>query len=69
VPTGSSGAVSVLSGVVDTVVCLNLREHYPFAVADAYQSWHDLDDEEVIRYLAIARKNELMEGIPDRDAS
>jgi len=68
VPTGSSGAVAVLSGVVDTVVCLNLREHYPFAVADAYQSWYDLDDEEVISCLTIARKNQLIEDIPDRDS-
>jgi predicted phosphoribosyltransferase len=66
VPTASSGAVRVLSGVVDTIVCLNLRERYPFAVADAYQSWYDLDDEEVVRLLALAQKKGLMAGIPDR---
>jgi predicted phosphoribosyltransferase len=61
VPTGSSGAVRVLSGIVDTLVCLNLREHSPFAVADAYQSWYDLTDEEVIRLLSTARKSQLMD--------
>ncbi|MDD1708063.1 MAG: phosphoribosyltransferase [Methanoregulaceae archaeon] len=61
VPTGSSGAVRVLSGIVDTLVCLNLREHSPFAVADAYQSWYDLTDEEVISLLATARKEQLID--------
>jgi putative phosphoribosyl transferase len=68
VPTGSLGAIAVLSGMVDTVLCLNLREKYPFAVADAYQSWYDLDDEEVISYLAIARNKQLMGDVPDMDA-
>jgi putative phosphoribosyl transferase len=68
VPTGSSGAIAVLSGLVDTIVCLNLREKYPFAVADAYQSWYDLDDEEVISYLAIARHKQLMGDVPDMDS-
>ncbi|MDD1710201.1 MAG: phosphoribosyltransferase [Methanoregulaceae archaeon] len=67
VPTGSSRAVAVLSGMVDTLVCLNLREHASFAVADAYQFWHDLDDDEVIRSLAFAQKNQLMEGIPGKE--
>jgi putative phosphoribosyl transferase len=60
VPTGSSGAVAVLSGMADILVCLNLRQGSPFAVADAYQSWYDLDDEEVIRYLADADRKNLL---------
>jgi predicted phosphoribosyltransferase len=61
VPTGSSGAVRVLSGIVDTLICLNLRQRTPFAVADAYQSWYDLTDEEVISLLATAWKNQLID--------
>jgi len=68
VPTGSPGAIAVLSAIVDTIICLNLREKYPFAVADAYQSWYDLDDEEVIGYLALARNKQLMGDVPDTDA-
>jgi putative phosphoribosyl transferase len=56
VPTGSAGAVTVISGRVDVVVCLNLKDGHPFAVADAYRSWHDLDDREVSRYLASVDK-------------
>ncbi len=63
VPTGSAGAVAVLSGLVDTLICLNLRDHTPFAVAEAYENWYDLDDEEVIRLLHRARKDRLFYGI------
>jgi len=42
------------------MICLNLRDYYPFAVADAYQNWYDLDDDEVIRSLSLARKNQLL---------
>ncbi len=66
VPTGSAGAVAVLSGLVDTLICLNLREHSPFAVAEAYENWYDLDDKEVIRSLSRARKNHLFYEIPKR---
>lgn len=66
VPTGSAGAVAVLSGLVDTLVCLNLRERSPFAVAEAYENCYDLDDEEVSSLLNRARKNQLFFGIPKR---
>lgn len=60
VPTGSAKAVAMISGMVATTICLNLRDAYPFAVADAYQNWYDLDDEEVIRSLSLARRNQLL---------
>jgi putative phosphoribosyl transferase len=47
VPTGSLSAVSLVAPRVDTLICLNLRSHASFAVADAYESWHDLTDAEV----------------------
>jgi putative phosphoribosyl transferase len=56
IPTGSAGAVAVLSGKAEILVCLNLKDVYPFAVADAYRSWHDLTDNEVITCLASAGK-------------
>jgi predicted phosphoribosyltransferase len=37
-------------------VCLNIRVGPVFAVADAYQFWYDLTDEEVIRVLERAEK-------------
>jgi putative phosphoribosyl transferase len=60
VPTGSASAVAMISRRADVVVCLNLKDGYPFAVADAYRSWHDLDDQEVIRYLESAEKLQVL---------
>ncbi|HVP25124.1 MAG TPA: phosphoribosyltransferase family protein [Methanomicrobiales archaeon] len=51
VPTGSLAAVERVAGSVDEVVCLNVRTGYPFAVADAYEEWYDLTEEDAIRLL------------------
>jgi predicted phosphoribosyltransferase len=51
VPTASLGAVELLAPEVDEIVCLNIRSGPSFAVANAYESWYDLTDEEVIRIL------------------
>jgi len=59
-PTGSSGAVSLVAGEADLVVCLNLRDRYPFAVADAYRSWYDLDDHEVSEIIGEAEEKGLL---------
>jgi predicted phosphoribosyltransferase len=56
VPTGSSHAVQLISPNVDTIVCLNIRADLFFAVADAYKTWYDLSDDEVIEFLREARK-------------
>ena len=56
VPTGSMGAVTLVSAKSETVVCLNLKDRYPFAVADAYRHWHDLRDEEVLEFLRQAEE-------------
>jgi predicted phosphoribosyltransferase len=37
---------------VDRIYCLNVRSGYPYAVADAYRDWYDLNDEEVLRMIA-----------------
>jgi predicted phosphoribosyltransferase len=54
VPTGSPGAISLISREADRIVCLNIRTSYSFAVADAYRQWHDLPDEEVVSMLGRA---------------
>lgn len=51
VPTGSLRTVKRLSEVVDFIYCLNIRESYPYAVADAYKKWYDLNNEEVLKIL------------------
>lgn len=49
-PTASSFAVKLLKEYCDLYV-LNLRDLYPYAVADAYINWYDVSDEEVLEIL------------------
>jgi putative phosphoribosyl transferase len=51
VPTASQRAVHLLMPKTDVMVCLNVRGGPVFAVADAYEEWYDLEDEEVIELL------------------
>ncbi|MGC9435119.1 MAG: phosphoribosyltransferase [Methanomicrobiales archaeon] len=51
VPTGSRHAVEALASEADGVISLNIRSGPVFAVADAYEHWHDLTDEEVAAWL------------------
>jgi len=51
VPTASTSAVQVVAPSVDKLICLNIRGGPFFAVADAYQKWYDLSDEEVVEFL------------------
>lgn len=48
VPTAPEGTVKRLLPLVDEVYVLNIRSSFPFAVAEAYQNWYDLTDEEVL---------------------
>jgi putative phosphoribosyl transferase len=52
VPTASKGAIEVLAAEVEEIVCPNIRTGTSFSVADAYEKWYDLTDEEVLRLLA-----------------
>ncbi len=51
VPTASKNAIELVSPYVDEIFCLNIRETTVFAVADAYQEWHDLTEQEVLELL------------------
>ena len=51
VPTASLGAIELLMPEVDKIACLNIRSGPSFAVADAYENWYDLTDEEVLKIL------------------
>jgi putative phosphoribosyl transferase len=54
VPTGSQRTVRDLLPLVDELYCLNVRGGFSFAVADAYENWYDLTEEEVKACLAMA---------------
>jgi putative phosphoribosyl transferase len=47
VPTAHEGAIELIRPSADVIVCLNVRSSHFYAVADAYISWYDLDDDEV----------------------
>jgi putative phosphoribosyl transferase len=51
VPTGHWQSVQMIALQVETVFCSNIRQGWSFAVADAYQRWWDVPDEEVVRIL------------------
>jgi len=51
VPTASLGAIELLVPEVDEILCLNIRSGSSFAVAEAYENWYDLTDEEVLKIL------------------
>ncbi len=55
VPTGSLNAVNFIARKADLVICLNIRTSRTFAVAQAYERWHDITDQEVQELLIQAR--------------
>ncbi len=62
VPTAPLGTIQrIARSNVDKLICLNVRESWVFAVADAYQKWYDLSDDEVKEYLKKAAQKEKKE--------
>ncbi len=57
VPTGLLSTVQTVASHTDTVICLNIRERTPFAVAEAYVNWYDVEDAEVLHLLDIVNQN------------
>ncbi|WP_432473409.1 phosphoribosyltransferase [Amphritea sp. HPY] len=51
VPTGYQQSIEPLLPQVDSLFCPNVRSGMSYAVADAYQHWSDVDDDEVISLL------------------
>lgn len=51
VPTAHARSVETLRPLVDDVVCPDIRGGMRFAVADAYEEWRDLSDEEIAALL------------------
>ncbi|MDH3690026.1 MAG: phosphoribosyltransferase family protein [Gammaproteobacteria bacterium] len=51
VPTGSSRSVQQIANMAEALYCANIRTGLSFAVADAYERWSDVDQEEVVALL------------------
>ncbi|WP_301002597.1 phosphoribosyltransferase [Methanoculleus sp.] len=60
VPTGSLHAVNFIARQADLAICLNVRTSHTFAVAQAYERWHNVTDQEVQELLIQARDMRLL---------
>jgi hypothetical protein len=49
VPSAALQALEKVSPEVERIYCANIRGGLGFAVADAYQTWYDVEEEEVIK--------------------
>jgi predicted phosphoribosyltransferase len=56
VPTGSINAIKLVSPHVERLFCLNVRSGYSFAVADAYEEWRDISEEEAADLFAKGKR-------------
>ena len=52
VPTGHLRSVELIAELADAMYCANIRGGGHYAVADAYEEWRDLDEDEVAAILA-----------------
>jgi predicted phosphoribosyltransferase len=56
VPTGHDNAVRLMADHVEKLYCANIRYGMYFAVADAYERWSDVSDEEVMHLVRYGNK-------------
>ncbi|ALL01562.1 Phosphoribosyl transferase domain protein [Pyrodictium delaneyi] len=54
-PTASIDGVDRVAGDAEKIIVPNLRSDPNYSVADAYIEWHDVSDEEAIKYLQWGR--------------
>jgi len=57
VPTGHASSVIEIAALADHVICANVREGLRYAVADAYELWSDVSEEEVLAILREYKDN------------
>jgi putative phosphoribosyl transferase len=53
VPTAHDSALAAIAKLADEVCCTNVRGGFRFAVADAYEIWRDLSENEVAAVLGL----------------
>ena len=53
VPTAHDRPVAAIRKLADAVVCANVRGGWSFAVADAYETWSDVGEDEVAALLGL----------------
>ncbi len=55
-PTAPLTSLKKVEEKVDKIYCLNVHTGFPFAVANAYQKWYDVPEEQVITLLRQLKK-------------
>ena len=56
VPTAHKHSYELIGKLADEIYCPDVRSGFRFAVADAYEDWYDVSDEEVQALLAKAHR-------------
>lgn len=56
VPTGHGESVQRIADEIDALYCANVRTAHAFAVADAYEHWSDVSEEEALALLRTAQQ-------------
>lgn len=56
VPTGHGESMQRVAGEVDALYCANVRTSLAFAVADAYEQWSDVSEDEALTLLRATRQ-------------
>lgn len=51
VPTAHARAIQAVAGLTEGVFCANIREGDMYAVADAYEYWYDVSENEVMKMM------------------
>jgi predicted phosphoribosyltransferase len=69
VPTGSADRIRKVAREVEALYCANIREGWGFAVAEAYQRWFDLEEEEAVRMFQEYQKEGVsLSGGPEKES-
>lgn len=56
VPTGQGDSAQRIAAEVDALYCANVRTTHGFAVADAYERWSDVSEDDAFELLRAARR-------------
>ena len=56
VPTGHGDSVQRIAAAVDALYCANVRTTHGFAVADAYEHWSNISEDDAFELLRAARR-------------
>jgi predicted phosphoribosyltransferase len=63
VPTVPPRSIENIKKDIDELYCANIRDEAYFAVAEAYEQWHDLTEDEVLRFIRNLWETKIQDGV------